>query len=172
MQDPQGNRICSHRLKIFHLEGIWRCLTSLLLIFEEVMIVGFLLLLFFFNLLVCFIMKNFEHLEHNHEPTTVMEEILSFYPIYLEKQNEIVQLKSFPRINTCSLGHFCLCISTTFPEKTLSPDFLCKWPRSIASNLSCQHFHCLMYSVHLLSSVCSLRLHVCSIRAGTWLCSH
>lgn len=81
---------------------------------------------FFFNLLVCFIMKNFEHSEHNHEPTTVMEEILSFYPIYLEKQNEIVQLKSFPRINTCSLGHFCLCISTTFPEKTLSPNFLCK----------------------------------------------
>ena len=41
-------------------------------------------------------MKNFEHSENNSEPTTIMEEMLTFYPIYLEKHNEILRLKSFP----------------------------------------------------------------------------
>ena len=134
------------------MDGIWRCLTSFLLIFKEVMVVGFLL---FFNLLVCFIMKIFEHSENNHEPTTVMEEILTFYLIYLEKQNGILQLKSFPRINSCSSRHLSLCISTTLPEKTPSPNFLCKTASlhqpltSLASAFTASCIQCIY-----LSSVC------------------
>ena len=92
-----------------HLEGIRRCLTSFLLIFEEVMVVGFLLL--FINLLVCF-MKNFEHSENNHEPT-IMEEMLTFYPIYLEKHNEILWLKSFPH------APWVVCVFASAPPCTI-----------------------------------------------------
>lgn len=100
-------------------------------------------------------MKIFEHSENNHEPTTVMEEILTFYLIYLEKQNGILQLKSFPHINTCSSRHLSLCISTTLPEKTPSPNFLCKTASlhqpltSLASAFTASCVQCIY-----LSSVC------------------